>query len=80
MTVLQGGALRVDGPSTRPSEASAQAVVHIERIGDTLTPIQLTYETADRSALSGLDYVATNGILNFAAGETFGGHHDPVAR
>jgi uncharacterized protein DUF4394/Calx-beta domain-containing protein len=69
MTVLQGGSVRVDGPSTRVSEAVAQAVVHLERIGETLAPIQLTYETADRSALSGLDYVATDGILNFAAGE-----------
>ena len=70
MTILQGGAVRVDGPSTRVSEAAAQAVVHLERAGDTLTPIQLTYETADRSALSGLDYVATNGLLKFAAGES----------
>ncbi len=70
ITVLQGGAVRVDGPSTRPSEAAAQAVVHLERTGDTLAPIEFTYETADRSALSGLDYVATNGILNFAEGET----------
>ena len=69
MTVLQGGSVRVDGPSTRVSEAAAQAVVHLERIGETLAPIQLTYETADRSALSGLDYVASNGIVNFAAGE-----------
>ena len=69
MTILQGGAVRVDGPSTRVSEAAAQAVVHLERAGDTLTPIQLTYETADRSALSGLDYVAANGIVKFAAGE-----------
>ena len=70
MAVLQGGSIRVDGPSTRVSEAAAQAVIHLERVGDTLAPIQLTYETADRSALSGLDYVATNGLLKFAAGES----------
>jgi hypothetical protein len=49
MTVLQGGSVGVDGPSTRVSEAATQAVVHLERVGETLAPIQLTYETADRS-------------------------------
>ena len=70
MTVLQGGSVRVAGPSTVVSEEDPQAVVHVERMGDTLAPIQLEYATADRSALSGLDYVATTGFLNFAAGES----------
>jgi hypothetical protein len=70
MTVLQGGSVRVAGPSTIVGEEDAQAVVHVERVGDTLAPIQLTYETADRSALSGLDYVSTTGFLNFATGES----------
>ena len=70
MTVLQGGSVRVAGPSTIVGEEDAQAVVHVERVGDTLAPIQLMYETADRSALSGLDYVSTTGFLNFAAGES----------
>lgn len=69
MTVLQGGSIRVAGPSTKVGEEDAQAVVHVERIGDVLAPIQLTFETADRSALSGLDYEATSGFVNFAAGE-----------
>ena len=69
MTVLQGGSIRVAGPSTQVGEEDAQAVVHVERVGDVLAPIQLTYETADRSALSGLDYEATSGFVNFAAGE-----------
>ena len=69
MTVLQGGSIRVAGPSTKVGEEDAQAVVHVERVGDVLAPIQLTYETADRSALSGLDYETTSGFVDFAAGE-----------
>ena len=69
MLVLQGGSIRVAGPSTKVGEEDAQAVVHVERVGDVLAPIQLTYATADRSALSGLDYETTSGFVNFAAGE-----------
>ena len=69
IAVLQGGAVRVDRSSTRVGEAAAQAVVHLERAGDTLAPIQLAYQTGDRTALSELDYVETSGILSFAAGE-----------
>ncbi len=70
MTILQGGSVRVAGPSTLVNEEDAQAVVHVRRVGDTLAPIQLAYQTSDRSALAGLDYVTTNGTLNFAAGES----------
>ena len=69
MALALGGALRVAVPATVTSEAAGQAVVTVERTGDTLAAARVGFRTADRTAVAGLDYVATAGTLEFAAGE-----------
>lgn len=51
------------------SEAGAAALITVSRTGSTSGSLTVDYETSDGSATAGLDYIATNGTLNFADGE-----------
>ena len=50
--------------------AGAQVPLSVLRAGDTNTMATVDYMTRDGSAVAGLDYVSTTGMLHFAAGET----------
>ena len=67
MTVLRGGAIRAAAPPPAP-EGAGQAVVRVERGGETLAPTSLAFRTSDRTAVAGRDYVAVSGTLDFAQG------------
>ncbi len=67
MTVLRGGAIRAAAPPPAP-EGAGQAVVRVERGGETLAPTSLAFRTSDRTAVAGRDYVALSGTLDFAQG------------
>ena len=66
------------GQSTVQFSASSYAVpewagtvtLTVKRMNDTSTEISVDYATADGTATNGLKYIATNGTLAFAAGET----------
>ncbi len=52
------------------SELDGQATITVQRAGDLTLPSTVDYLTADGTAVAGVNYVATNGTLNFAIGET----------
>ena len=51
------------------SEAGVEAIITVDRIGDTSGSVTVDYATADGGAVAGVDYVATNGTLTFVDGE-----------
>jgi phosphatidylethanolamine-binding protein (PEBP) family uncharacterized protein len=51
-------------------EAGVEAIITVNRAGGASAAFSIDYSTGDRSALAGLDYIATNGTLNFADGES----------
>ena len=52
------------------SELDGYIDILVTRTGVTNTAISAAYLTANGSATAGSDYIATNGVLSFAAGET----------
>jgi Domain of unknown function (DUF4394)/Calx-beta domain len=68
LTALRGGAIRAAAPPPAP-EGAGQAVVRVERGGETLTPASLAFRTADRTAVAGRDYAAVAGTIDFAQGQ-----------
>ena len=64
--VLGGGVIR--GAAVSAAEGG-QAVVTIERLGDSLEPAALGFRTADRTAVAGRDYSPVAGVLAFGLGE-----------
>lgn len=66
LTVLGGGVIRAGATSGREG---GQAIVTIERLGDSLEPVRVAYRTADRTAIGGLDYSPVAGVLAFGLGE-----------
>jgi uncharacterized delta-60 repeat protein/uncharacterized repeat protein (TIGR01451 family) len=46
------------------------ALIRVNRTGDTTTAVSVEYFFTDGTAYAGYDYTATNGRLDFAAGET----------
>jgi hypothetical protein len=69
-TVLSGGAVMTAAPSTQVDEADAQVTITVERLGETLEPASVAFQTVDRTAVAGKDYTPTSGVLNFGVGET----------
>lgn len=51
------------------SETSGAVTVTVRRVGDLSQTGSVAFETRDGTALAGVNYVATNGLLSFAAGE-----------
>lgn len=64
--VLGGGVI---GAKAASSAEGGQAVVTIERLGDSLEPAAVGFRTADRTAVAGLDYSPVAGVLAFGLGE-----------
>lgn len=63
------GAFRFGNATYSVSEASGAAVVEIVRTGGMTVPTTISMQTADKSAVAGLDYIGTLATLTFAAGE-----------
>jgi Zn-dependent metalloprotease len=51
------------------SEAAVEAIITVNRTGNTGESVTVDYATADGTATAGSDYTATNGTLNFGIGE-----------
>lgn len=62
--------LQLSSAAYRVSELDGQATIAVNRAGDLTLPATVHFLTADGTAVAGVNYVATNGTLNFAAGET----------
>jgi uncharacterized delta-60 repeat protein len=51
------------------SESTSAVTLSVRRYSDDLSPIQLNYVTTDGTATAGQDYVASSGVISFAADE-----------
>ncbi len=51
------------------SESAGSLDVAVLRVGDTTTAVTVGFATSDGTAIAGSDYIATNGVLSFAAGQ-----------
>jgi hypothetical protein len=52
------------------NEGSRTATITVQRTGATTPVVSLPYSTSDGTALEGLDYTGTGGVLSFATGQT----------
>src|SRR6185436_1880397 len=67
-----------DDPRVRYSAAtfnvtegeSASATITVQRTGATGPVVSVPYSTSDGTAIAGVDYMATSGVLTFTAGQT----------
>ena len=66
----QPGQLQLSATNYSALEHEGQIIVTITRIGGSDGAVSVNYATTDGSATAGSDYTATNGVLNFADGET----------
>ena len=57
-------------PTYSVLETGGSATINVLRLGKTNGPASVTFSTSDGTALAGLDYVFTSGVLNFADGQT----------
>src|SRR5688572_25731191 len=52
------------------NSGTTNAVFQLSLASATLLPVTVSYATADGTAIAGGDYIATNGIVTFLAGQT----------
>ena len=52
------------------SENSGSATITVQRVGGVIEPVAVSFYTRDDTGTNGLDYVATNGVLAFASGQS----------
>ncbi|GDY18897.1 hypothetical protein LBMAG56_02420 [Verrucomicrobiota bacterium] len=64
------GALNFASTNFVVDEAVGDAVITLVRSGGSLGLVSVQYATADGSALAGLDYTSSSGVISFADGET----------
>ena len=64
------GQVRFKTAITGAGEGSASALITVSFTGPVSTAASLNFSTANGTAAPGVDYTATSGTLNFAAGET----------
>src|SRR5437016_3998552 len=62
--------LQFGEPTYRAKENAGEVRIDVRRSGNTNQSVSIHYSTRDGSAVSGKDYKESNGILNFAPGET----------
>ncbi|HEV3339551.1 MAG TPA: MBG domain-containing protein, partial [Pirellulales bacterium] len=55
---------------TNPQGAAGQAVIEVDRLGQSSTTEEVSYNTVDGTAKAGTNYVATSGTLTFQPGQT----------
>jgi len=51
------------------SETNSTGFIFVQRIGNPASAFQVSYATADGTALAGINYNATTGVLSFVSGE-----------
>jgi hypothetical protein len=72
LTILDndaGGVVRFSVSEYTVSESAASVALTVVRTGGTASQVTVTYQTADGTALAGVDYTAASGLLTFAAGQ-----------
>lgn len=72
------GQLSLAAPAFVVGEADGQAVITVLRTNGRTGIVSVQFATEPQTAIAGLDYAATNGVLTFADGETVKGFTVPV--
>jgi uncharacterized delta-60 repeat protein len=73
MTILNDnsyGTLQVSSPAYTVNENGGYATVTVLRSSGTIGQVSVNFATTNGTAVSGANYVATNGVLTFAAGQS----------
>lgn len=70
-TVSSASSFQFNSATSYMPENGGSALVTVTRLGNTSAPATVDYTTSDGTANSSVDYLATAGTLQFAAGETF---------
>jgi hypothetical protein len=68
--VIQHGMLDFSAPNYRVNEDIGSAEIQVIRTGGSAGMVTVQYRTLSGSAVAGLDYQSTSGVLAFASGET----------
>ncbi|HEX8282978.1 MAG TPA: PQQ-dependent sugar dehydrogenase [Pyrinomonadaceae bacterium] len=66
----QPSVVQLDVGALEVPESAGVKTINVQRLGDTSTAANVTYETGDRTASDRSDYTAARGLLRFAPGET----------
>ena len=66
------GTFQFSVPSYLVNENGGYATVTVTRTGSAVSNAAVNFATADDSAVAGVNYVATNGVLSFAPGQVAG--------
>ncbi len=66
---VQPGTLRLTAGAVSVGEGGGSVTLTVERVSGTDGAVTVNYATANGTAMAGSDYTATNGTLNFAAGQ-----------
>src|SRR5215467_5843009 len=69
LTVLTPGTVQFDTLAYTVPENAGQAVITITRSGGAFGPANVSYSTADASAVASVDYSATTGMVAWADGD-----------
>jgi len=65
-----GGIIQFASPSFTVHEDGSNAIITVERTGDTSVAVMVRYDTMPGTAKDGIDYTPTSGMLQFDVGET----------
>ena len=65
----QPGSLQLSAAAYAVNENQGTATITVTRTGGSEGAVSVAYATSNGTATAGSDYTATNGVLNFAAGE-----------
>ncbi|MBT8127893.1 MAG: hypothetical protein KJP15_10440 [Gammaproteobacteria bacterium] len=68
--VPPAGSLQFSAPTYTVAEFGVNATIAVERVGGSVGTIGVDYASSDGTATAGDDYIAVNGSLSFADGET----------
>ncbi|MEI6197654.1 MAG: Calx-beta domain-containing protein, partial [Verrucomicrobiota bacterium] len=63
------GSLEISAPSYTVNENGGYATITVLRSSGTIGQVSVNYATVNGTAFSGVNYVATNGVLQFTAGQ-----------
>ena len=72
------GEIAFDSASYTVDEAGGTALITVRRAGNTNRTVTMDFATSNGTATAGSDYVATNGTLVFAAGDTLKSFAVPI--
>ena len=65
----QVGSIQLSGSTYSAAQTAGTATITVNRIGGSAGAVSVAYSTANATAISGTDYTAANGVLDWADGD-----------